>query len=405
MQDKEKFAILAGLWVTESTLTEGISEFSATGLAIHALAEASMGNYVHSYRCGQIALALTKKLKSLETQIATRTLLSIGVLHWKELLENLADPLTQAFSGSFSTGNLWYGAMSSANSLLSSLCSGGNLILLRDQAHRFLGKFKEYKQDQLTIYLQPTSQCILHFTSAFDYWSDAVIITGEFMNEEEYLAECDRSSYKTLKGDLYILKLLLAYSFGQLDAAEAILEKLKSAAKVMRLHYLFYTYHFFAGMTHLALYQRNRKHRHLRKARSHKKKLQDLRSIQCPNSEPLVKILQLEKLSLRAASAADFSRYENELQEAVQACSDAGLVQHAAIAYERAGFMFAAHNDFPKAEAYINHVLMMYECEWGSRAKYSWLKEQAANVLPGDSETKQASLLGTGFEVPVESTS
>jgi hypothetical protein len=63
-----------------------------------------------------------------------------------------------------------------------------------------------------------------------------------------------------------------------------------------------------------------------------------------------VKILQLEELSLGASPDVDLPRYETVLQEAVQACSDAGLVQHTAIAYERAGFMFAAHNNFPTAE-------------------------------------------------------
>jgi predicted ATPase len=400
MEDKEQFTIFAGLVVTESTLTEGLSEFSATGFAIYALAEASMGNYDCSYKYGQTALALTRKLKCLETEISTRTLLSLGVLHWKEPIKNLADPLTKAFSGSFMTGNLWYGALASANALLSSLCCGSNLIILRKQALNYLAKFKEYKQDQLAICLLPTSQCILHFTSTFDYWSDAVKITGEVMNEEDYLEECDRSNYKTLKGDLYTLKLLMAYSFGQLDAAKIILKKLKAAAKVMRLHYLFYTYHFFAGMTNLALYQSEPKNDYLRKARSHKKKLQNLRAVNCPNSEPLVKILELEELSLSASSGPDLQRYESALHEAVQACRDAGLVQHTAIAYERAGFMFAAHNDFPKAETYFDHALDLFKHEWGSIAKYSWLKRQVTNILSDHQQTQQSPLWGTNIEVP-----
>lgn len=401
MEDKENFAIFAGLTATESSLTEGLSEFSATGLAIYALAEASMGNYEHAYKYGQTALALTRKLKCLETEISTRTLLSLGVLHWKEPINNLVGPLSLAFSGSFMTGNLWYGALASANTLLCSLSSGVNLAVLRDQARQFLGKFKEYKQDQLTICLQPTAQCIFHLTSMFDddKWSDTVTITGSIMDEKKYLEECDRSNYATLKGDLYTLKLLLAYSFGQLDAAKIILKQLKSAAKVMRLHYLFYTYHFFAGMTRLSLYQRERKHYHLRKARSHKKKLQNLRGINCPNSEPLVKILQFEELSLGASSAAGCIRYETALREAIHACGHSGLVQYMAIAYERAGFVFAALNMFSKADIYFDHALEVYEHEWGSIAKYAWLRQQRTNLLPCR-PTQQKSLRGFRIEIP-----
>jgi hypothetical protein len=203
-----------------------------------------MGNYEHSYRYGQIALALTRKLKCLETQIATLTLLSLGVLHWKEPINNLVEPLSRTFSGSFTTGNLWYGALASTNTLLSSLSSGVNLIFLRDQARHFLGKFKEYKQDQLAICLQPTSQCIFHVTSTFDNWSDAVTITGAVMDEEEYLEECDRSNYKSLKGDLHTLKLFWPTVLGSLrgegyfEKAEICSESDEIALSFLHLSFL-----------------------------------------------------------------------------------------------------------------------------------------------------------------------
>jgi hypothetical protein len=121
------------------------------------------------------------------------------------------------------------------------------------------------------------------------------------MVEDEYLAARDRTNYKALRGKLITYKLLLAYNFGQFDEAENVLRQLKSVAKVMRLHYLFYTYHFYASMMYIALYRKSKRRGYLRKARSHKNKLHKLRSIECPNTVLLVKILVLEELSLVAS--------------------------------------------------------------------------------------------------------
>jgi predicted ATPase len=145
-EDRESYAIYAAMMVMESTLTEGLSEFSATGLTIYAVTETPLGNYEPAYKYAQLALAMTRKYKCVETEVSTITLLSIGFLHWKEPVREIITPMAHAFSGCFASGNLWYGAVTAANMLLSSFAAGVNLIHLKEQTYRFLGKFEEYGQ-------------------------------------------------------------------------------------------------------------------------------------------------------------------------------------------------------------------------------------------------------------------
>jgi hypothetical protein len=62
--------------------------------------------------------------------------------------------------------------------------------------------------------------------------------------------------------------------------------------------------------------------------------------------------------------------------------------------------MFAAHNNFPTAETYFDRALELYEHEWGSIAKYSWLKLQVTKILSDHGQTQQSPLWGTRIEVP-----
>jgi predicted ATPase len=259
MEDQEKYAVYAALIVMEKTLEEGLTKFSSTGLAIYAVAEASLANYDSAYRYGQLALALAKTFKCVESESATTSLLGLAVLHWKMPVGDLVQPLARAFTSCFSVGNLWYGTLASSNSLLASLASGGNLIDLDAQSRYYLARFTEYNQEQLAFWILPIQQCILNLTSSFEDWRDATTMTGEVIVESDFFEFCDRTNYRPLRGSVLTLKLILAYHFKYYDVAEQVLKQLTSSAKVMRLHYLYYTYHFYGGMSYLALYREKRK--------------------------------------------------------------------------------------------------------------------------------------------------
>lgn len=102
---------------------------------------------------------------------------------------------------------------------------------------------------------------------------------------------------------------------------------------------------FFAIMTYMALSEENPSRRNfLRKARSHKMQLV-LCGDDCPNSTPLVEVLLAAK-EIYLSSTEDLCKYQAVVDVSAQACAaEAGLVQHEALLYERAGFVYARRND------------------------------------------------------------
>lgn len=384
-ESKEKYMIYASLMVVESSIADGLSTHTGSALALCAVAEASLGNYERAYQYGQLALAVASKINCLETESITATLVHIIVLHWKEPIRDLVDPLSSAFTGCFFVGNHWYAALAASNVLLASLASGVNLIEVGERARYYLARFNEYNQTRLANWILPFLQCILNLTSRFDHWNDAATLTGDAMDEKEYLAVCSRGDYATMTNSVLNLKLLLAYHFGCYDVAEATVVELASTAKVMRMHYICYMYHFYAGMTYFALSRRKKqKMNYFRMAVSHRRKLQKFRSIDCPNTEPLVQVLLAEQLSLNVPSHKE--KYEASVELAVQSCTQSGLMQHTALVYERAGFTLAKTKNSEDAQPYFDRALAIYGPEWGSTAKYDWLNERCQAVLMDHTE-------------------
>lgn len=377
MEDNENQGMYAALLVVEHSLLEGLSEFSATGFAMYALAEALIEKKERAYRYGQLALTVSRRMRRSEMEIATISLLSVGVLHWKEPVGNLGNPLFQAFMQYFPGQNLWFGALAACCSLTSALASGENLIVLKERADRMFLTFKQYKHDELASWILSIYQCILNLTSIFDDWTDVAILTGDLMNEDDYMNIYSEQHC----GTAMLLKLLLAYQFGQYDLAECMIRKLTSIAKILRLHYHFSIHHFYAGMTYLALYQKTRNTKYWWRAGGHKKKLLKLRAIQCPNSEPLLQVLLAEEASLLPSTTKNLAKYEVAVEKAAEVCKEAGLVQYEGLVYERAGFLLARNGDVAKASDYFSEAMSLYANEWGCCAKHEWLNEQSSAAL------------------------
>jgi histidine kinase len=389
--DKGKDGLYATLSVLEHTMVEGLSEYSATGLANYAVAEIALGNKERGYHYGQLALVLSRTPAPSQMEIATVSLLCVAVIHWKEPINSLVGPLFRVFGEHFPGQNLWYGALAAANGLGCALHSGTHLKVVKATGQSILSKFKEYKQDQLAEAILPTYQLALNLAGAFDNWIDAVALTGEAMDEKEYMRTCDPQ----LQDNVTMNNLILAYQFGYYDVAERALKTLGTANQLFRVHIHFPIHQFYAGMTYIALYRQNRKRRYLWRARSHKRQLLKLRAVACPNSEPLLQILLAEEASLKSA---DLPKYQLSMKEAAETCRKAGLVQYEGLLYERAGFIFAGYADFVKAEDYFVAAMELYQDAWGSCAKYDWLHEKSQQALKQPRTSKR--MWGREIEIP-----
>jgi hypothetical protein len=71
-------------------------------------------------------------------------------------------------------------------------------------------------------------------------------LTGDAMNEGQYLATCEPQ----LKGTIMTFRLMLVCHFGDYKLTEQALEELTSSTvQVLKVHFHFSMHHFYAGMT------------------------------------------------------------------------------------------------------------------------------------------------------------
>jgi hypothetical protein len=144
-----------------------------------------------------------KKYECAETEVSTITLLSIPLkssIGKNRSEKSLVQWHVPSLAGCFASGKyLVRSSDSSQDASSTSFAAGVHLIHLREQDYCFLGRFKEYGQNNLTIWLVPVPQVlILHFTGVFSDWHDAATLTRDLTIEDKYLAACDQATCKAL---------------------------------------------------------------------------------------------------------------------------------------------------------------------------------------------------------------
>lgn len=72
--------------------------------------------------------------------------------------------------------------------------------------------------------------------------------------------------------------------------------------------------------------------------------------------------------------------------EATNAMEATKIVHFEALANERLAFYLVKHHRIEDAEAYFERALELYRFEWGSLAKYEWLRERRNKYLSSREE-------------------
>jgi tetratricopeptide (TPR) repeat protein len=79
---------------------------------------------------------------------------------------------------------------------------------------------------------------------------------------------------------------------------------------------------------------------------------------------------------------------------AIEMLSESKQVQFEDLANEQAGFSFARRGRRSLSVKYFERALQIYKDEWGSLAKYNWLKERSTRALAGLQDDETSKLYG-----------
>ena len=121
--------------------------------------------------------------------------------------------------------------------------------------------------------------------------------------------------------------------------------------------------------------------RHLKTALSFKKRLVRIDAICCPNASTAVALLDACEAERRESSDNHDSAMLRTFTECISIVANSGRVNEEASLNEIAFFACARRKIVTDAQTYLQRALHIYKTEWGSLAKYAWLKETSNVIL------------------------
>jgi tetratricopeptide (TPR) repeat protein len=354
-----------------------LSPYSANCFSVYGLAELGLGNIDQGVRYGELAMKLIHRIPCPEAECHTMIGI-ITLLHWKTPIRSLECVMANALNKSFEVGDVIYGSLCFSSHSALRYILGENLGSLEQSMRAFHGKLCDLGQDAMIRWFQPCLQYVLIMRAPprMSVWEDLTFLSGEVMDESEYLKEAITLNHKMLLMMVWKYKSLLAYNFGRYEMAEMLYYAMDGILRLYRNAFLAPPYHFYGAMIFYERYRSTRRAKHLKQARKHVKSLKRFEAAGSPNVSTFVLFLEAEALSL---TSGDVTALVSAYTKAINASKAERFLDREALANERLGFVLHSLGCHELANTYVIIALSLY-AEWGATAKYEWLVVQQRNL-------------------------
>jgi hypothetical protein len=161
--------------------------------------------------------------------------------------------------------------------------------------------------------------------------------------------------------------------------SESIFIKLMSTGKSFFYSYGAPSHALFGGIASYSCYQQSGKRKHLKLARSNRRRLASAVSRGCLNAQVYLSFLDAEDLAVRQSSSPN--AVSAAYNTAIEKFFSVGFPHMEAYALERAGFFQAKLGNYDDAVFYFQKALDLYYNTWGSIARHDWLVEHSERAL------------------------
>lgn len=379
--DNKETAIVAALLAMELTLKRGVSLHSPFAFAIYGVAEIALGNIERAYRFGKISLATLDRVSGQEAACPTVGFASTLLLCRKESIKKLIDPLYRVGKIGYSTGEIIFGSYCLSQSYAMQSILGTKLEALEKAMRNTYTMVSDMGQETLLLWHQPYLQHTINMRSSTYSWENNLNSgRGEIMNEKNFFLKVEEANNPVLKLIALRVKAQEAVFFAQYNAAVFIYDEIESigGAGLDRSHRV-PSSHWFAAQAYSALYSRTGKRSLRRKARKYMKLLERMDADGCPNVSPYLVFLRADEASQRKST--DEAALRSSYNRALDQLRESDYVHLEGLLCERAGFEFVKRGQRSDAECYFRKALNAYLHDWGSIAKYNWLREQSKEAI------------------------
>ena len=374
LQDEKGAAVYSALCATELTMKRGggLSPYSANCFAIYGISEIRLGNVLRGVRFGELAMKLLDRIPCKEAICPVISLSSTLLLHWTMHIRSIKPLLAKALNSGFEVGDVVYCSLLGLCILADvgiRYSLGENLESLEQFMRTTYNRLLDLGQDAMIQWIQPSMQFILNLRASPSSWVELTILSGDVMDESEFLNDAMATNHKILLRNVLRHKATLAYHFGFYEMAATMHERMDRIGMVYENSVGAPPYHFYGALIFYERYRTTRQVKHLKIARKHIKRLKRFEAVGSPNVSTYIIFVQAEERALRSRDVgALVMNYTN----AIDALKAEGMVHIEALANERlSSILFAVGcNDLSKT--YFDRASNLFS-QWGAIAKYEWM--------------------------------
>ena len=250
--------------------------------------------------------------------------------------------------------------------------AGVPLQTLYTQGCQLLAEMRAHKQEGTRALLTPAVQAVCNLLGKS---KDTCVLTGEFMNEDEFLQNASEAKNSTLFIGAYVRILMLAYYMNNFDLAADAAKKSRPVGKKIISSSTATLQVFFDGLTALELARTSHQRLHLKRARLCIQKMKDWVKHSAHNLTHKLYLLEAEMAFLKNDHDTALMKYKDSIDVA----SNQGFVPDHALACERAGVALRHFGHEAEALSYLTKALHLYG-EWGAVVKVDQLEQMIGSI-------------------------
>ncbi|MEH1926397.1 trifunctional serine/threonine-protein kinase/ATP-binding protein/sensor histidine kinase [Nostoc sp.] len=359
------------------SLQFGNAPASTVGYAIHGMVQcAFLGEVETGYEFGRLALSLLERLKAQGMKCLTLHLFGAFIQHYQQALLATIPTLKDSYTTGMETGDFLYAGYSIAVYAYTALFAGLNLDTLSPELAAYSAALAQVKQDSPNIFLDIVRQTVQHLRETV---SQVDCFMGTIYDETVMLLKHQQDNDLTAIAVVYIYKLLLAYSWGNYQAALNYITPVKSY--LMAVSGLVYIpiFHFYAALTHLALFPTHPEAEQaeiLLQVQTHQTILHQWAHNAPMNHLHKWYLVEAERYRVLGEKIAAIECYDR----AITLAKEHQFINEEALANELAAKFYLEWGKEQFAQIYITNAYYCYT-RWGAKAKVTDLENHYPQLL------------------------
>ncbi|RCJ29135.1 serine/threonine protein kinase [Nostoc minutum NIES-26] len=350
---------------------------STVGYVLHGMVLcAFLGEVETGYSFGQLALSLLDRFNVRELKSTILILFGGFIQHRQEALRATIPTLIAGFTSGMETGDFLHAGYNVCCHSYAGFWSGVELNNLESEIAGYNAALGQVKQHSAQSYVNIMRQAAQNFR---ENRIQPDCLSGTIYDETVMLPKHRQANEVTVMAEVYVYKLLLAYSFGDYKAAIDYIDQGKQYLLGVSGLIFIPIFHFYAALTHLALFSTHPEIEQveiLAQVQIHQTTLHQWAQHAPMNHLHKWHLVEAEKQRVLGNKAEALEHYDR----AIQLAQENQYLQEEAISNELAAKFYLEWGKEKVAQAYMHQAYYRY-AYWGAKAKVEDLEKCYPQLL------------------------